>query len=129
MREKPLTEDERNPFDGKPKTASVGIRRTTMDGKEVVDERPEVRTMKIKLNTEYTGSLDGIHVTTFAAGQQADMPARIAQTLLEDGRASLPAEAKAEAKMTGGAPENKMLDGPGSSKDEAGAKRGGRKRN
>jgi hypothetical protein len=120
-----LTEDEKNPFGGKPKTAPVRIRRTTLDGKEVATAPAQERTMRIRLNRDYTGCLDGIHPSTFGAGQEADTPIHIAQVLLEDGRASLPAGAKMES----GVPENKMLDGPGSNKGESGAKKGGHKRN
>ena len=117
-----LTEAERNPFDGTPRPAPVNIRRTTQDGKELAIKAPEERTMRIKMNTDYTGALDGVHPTSFAAGQEAEIPERIATVLLEDGRASLPPAAKALA----GAPENKMLDGPGANKSAF--KRGGRRK-
>lgn len=77
--------------------------------------------MKIKLNIDYTVALDGINLTSFAAGQEAEFPVSIAQVLLEDGRASLPAAAKMEP----GPPENKMLDGPGANKA---AKKGHRRK-
>lgn len=78
--------------------------------------------MKVKLNIDYTVYLDGISPTAFKPGQEAEIPIRIAQVLLEDGRASLPAKAKALE----GAPENKMLDGPDANK--GGFKRGGRRK-
>ena len=120
MRKTTLTEAERNPFDGTPRQAPVNIRRTTLDGKGEVLKAPEEQIMRVKLNSNYSGSLDGIHPTSFAAGQEAEIPERIAAVLLEDGRASLPAKALA------GAPENKMLDGPGANK--GGFKRGGRRK-
>lgn len=122
MRKTALTEAEKNPFDGTPRTDPVRVRRTTLDGKEVAVKAHEERTMKIKLNIDYTVALDGIHPTSFAAGQEAEIPERIAAVLLEDGRAILPAKAKA----LDGAPENKMLDGPGANK--GGFKRGGRRK-
>jgi hypothetical protein len=122
MRKTALTEAERNPFDGTPRPVPVRIRRTTLDGKEAVVKAHEERTMRIKLNSDYTACLDGIHPTAFAAGQEAEIPERIAAVLLEDGRASLPAAAKALE----GAPENKMLDGPSGNKGDF--KRGGRRK-
>ncbi len=125
MRKTTLTEAERNPFDGTPRPAPVNIRRTTLDGKGEVLKAPKEQTMRVKINIDYTVALDGIHSTSFAAGQDAEIPERIAAVLLEDGRASLPAAAKALE----GAPKNKMLDGPGANKGESGAKRGGKKKN
>ena len=122
MRKTALTEAERNPFDGTPRPAPVRIRRITLDEKEVAVKAHEEQTMRIKLNIDYSVCLDGIHPTAFAAGQEAEVPERIAVVLLEDGRASLPAKAKALS----GAPENKMLDGPGANK--GGFKRGGRRK-
>jgi hypothetical protein len=122
MRKTALTEAERNPFDGKPRADPVRIRRTTLDGTEVIVKAQEERIMRVKLNRDYTVCLDGIHPTAFAAGQEAEIPERIAAALLEDGRASLSFAAKALE----GAPENKMLDGPGANK--GGFKRGGRRK-
>jgi hypothetical protein len=112
MRKTTLTEAERNPFDGTPRTAPVNIRRTTLDGKGEALKAPEEQTMRVKINIDYTVALDGIHPTAFAAGQEAEIPERIAAVLLKDGRASLPAAAKALEE----APQNKMLDGPGENK-------------
>jgi hypothetical protein len=68
--------------------------------------------MRIKFNTDWTGCLDGIHPTAFRAGDEAEVPERIASTLVGDGRAFPAAEAKAlagspEDKMAPVAPENK----------------------
>lgn len=91
-----MTEAERNPFDGTPRKTPTWTRRTTLDGQAVAAKAPEERTMRIKLNIDYTVALDGIHPTSFAAGQEADIPERIAAVLLEDGRAGLPKAAKVE---------------------------------
>ena len=122
MRKTALTEAEKNPFDGKLRTDPVRIRRTTLDGKEAVVKAHEEQTMRIKLNIDYTVALDGVRLNSFVAGAEVDFPERIAAVLLEDGRASLPVAAKALK----GAPENKMLDGPGANKGAF--KRGGRRK-
>jgi len=90
--------------------------------KPIKHETAKVETMRVKLNIDYLVALDGIRLTSFQAGQEADFPVSIAQALLEDGRASLPAAAKMEL----GSPEDKMLDGPGANK--AGARKGGRRK-
>ncbi len=95
------TEAERNPFDGTSRKTPTWVRRTTLDGFPLAAKAPEERTMRIKLSVDYTVSLDGIHQTSFAAGQEAEIPERIAAVLLEDGRANLPEPAQAEAKREG----------------------------
>lgn len=111
-----------NPFDGMPRPAPARIRRATLGGKEIIVKAAEERTMRIKLNVDYTVYLDGIHASMFVAGQEADVPERIAAVLLQDRRASLPVEAKAIEE----APENKML--AGSPENKSIFKRGGRRK-
>jgi hypothetical protein len=87
---------------------------------EVIDHKPRKdTTMRIRLNADWTGCLDGIRPTAFQAGEVAEFPAHIAAVLLGDGRASAPEEEKAIA----GAPENKMEPGPGSNKIKRSRKR------
>jgi hypothetical protein len=86
---------------------------------EVIKHEPrKEELMRIKLNRDWNGAVDGIHVALYPAGSTVDFPIAIAQVLLEDGRATLPDEAKAIM----GAPENKMM---GRSPEN---KAGGRKR-
>ena len=68
--------------------------------------------MIIRLNGPETIYVDGVHPIDFRAGQEAELPERIAAVLLTEGRASLPDEAKA---ILAGAPENKagLLGGRG----------------
>ncbi len=61
--------------------------------------------MIIRFNGSETIYVDGIHPVNFLAGQEAELPERIAAVLLTEGRASLPAAAIANLI---GAPENKM---------------------
>jgi hypothetical protein len=92
-----------------------------IQGLEVIDHKPrEERTMKIKLMADWTGCLDGIHLSAHAAGLVHEFPVHIATVLLGDGRAVLP---ESEAKAIAGAPENKMEPGPGSNKVKRSRKR------
>ena len=80
--------------------------------KVIRHEAAEVKIMRIKLNADYTGCLDGVHPSRFSAGEEVDIPIQIASVLLGDGRASLPGETKMQSeplanKMMGGPPENK----------------------
>jgi len=68
--------------------------------------------MIIRFNIDWNGSLDGINPSQFKSGEEAEIPMRIAAVLLEDGRASLPAAAKAIP----AAPENKMQPAPAANK-------------
>ena len=51
-------------------------------------EKAVVPTIKIKLAVDHKVYLDGIHESSFVAGQVVDFPITIAQTLLEDGKAT-----------------------------------------
>jgi len=106
MRKEAPAEKDMNPFDGKPRTAAANIRRTTLDGREILAKAQE-ETMKIRLKADYTVCRDGIHPESFKAKEEVDMPVHIASVLLEDKRA-VPA---VEGKMEGGAPANKMVPG------------------
>jgi len=61
--------------------------------------------VKVKFNVDIVIYLDGINPTHFVPGQVADVSEGIASALFENGRASIPDEAKAEVAA---APENKM---------------------
>lgn len=65
---------------------------------------PKEAKVIIRLNGPETIYVDGVHPIDFRAGQEAELPERIAAVLLTEGRASLPAAAKANLI---GAPENK----------------------
>jgi len=75
-------------------------------------DQPTEGTMKIRFTGAERICIDGIHPVDFHAGQEAEIPDRIAAVLLAEGRAGLPEEAKA---LTG-APENKMEPGRASDK-------------
>ncbi len=75
-----------------------------LDMTPIKHEARKGETMRIKLNKDWTGCLDGIHPTTLPAGQVADVPLAIGQTLIADGRADVPPELKMESKPL----ENKM---------------------
>lgn len=60
--------------------------------------------MRVRFSGDERIYVDGIHPVDFQAGQEAEIPERIAAVLLTEGRASLPAAAKANLI---GAPENK----------------------
>jgi hypothetical protein len=115
MRKEAPAEKDINPFDGKPRTASANIRRTTLDGREIPAPVQE-ETMKVKLNVDYTVCRDGIHPESFKAGDEVDMPVPIATVLTADGRAFAPGQVKIEP----GAPENKMERGAPANKARAG---------
>jgi hypothetical protein len=97
------TEDEINPFDGKPKTAPIRIRRVDLVGNYFSSQKrkAEKGTVRVRLNRDYSGCPDGIHPASFKAGEEADLPVVVAQTLLEDGRASLPRAAHPEDELNG----------------------------
>jgi len=101
MKQKILTEKEL--IEGSVQ-ASIAPRREHFFGVAPKDRRAEEQTMRIKLNQEWNGAVDGIHLAVYPAGAEVDFPERIAAVLLKDGRAGLPEEAKAIM----GAPENKM---------------------
>jgi hypothetical protein len=110
MNEKKSTEKEliEGPFPPKEETP----RRVPLFGTELPTGRKKDLTMRIKLNRDWVGATDGIHVETHKAGAVVNFPEWIAAALLHDGRASLPEEEKSLA----GAPENKMDPGPKSNK-------------
>lgn len=68
--------------------------------------------MRVRFSGDERIYVDGIHPVDFQAGQEAEIPERIAAGLLVEGRATLPDEAKA---ILTGAPENKagLLGGRG----------------
>ncbi len=65
--------------------------------------------MKVKLKKNYTVCVDGIHPETYKAGDVVDLPERIGEVLVGDGRA-------AAVKAKGGSPENKMEPGADANK-------------
>jgi hypothetical protein len=109
MRKKPLTEKE---IVEESTPASTAPRRVGLFGEAPAAKRGKVEVVRIVLKADYTVCLNGIHPTTFAAGEEAEIPIHIASVLLGDGRAHLPSGVKMEAR----APENKMKPGPASNK-------------
>lgn len=79
--------------------------------------------MKVRLNVDYAVYVDGIHPAAFKAGDEVDLPERIASVLIGDKRAALAQEEKMESKppenkMEGGVPANKMAKTAPANKDK-----------
>jgi len=80
-------------------------RPSVSQSREVIrHDPPQEVNVIIRFNGPETIYVDGVHPIDFRAGQEAELPERIAAVLLTEGRASLPAAAKANLI---GAPENK----------------------